>query len=111
MKKLLLLAAVIAWGGTASPALRADPTTTPARQNISLDGDWVFQRDGAKADDWKTVQVPSSFEQHEGVTFDGVGLYRKSVPAFALPAGKRVLLHFQAAATEAEVWWNGEKLG
>ena len=107
----VLLVAAIVWGSTTSPVLHAEAAAVPARQTISLDGDWLFQRDGAKADDWKTVPVPSSFEQHEGVTFDGVGWYRKSVPPFALPAGKRVLLHFQAAATEAEVWWNGEKLG
>ena len=38
-------------------------------------------------------------------------LVPKTVPAFPLPAGKRVLLHFQAAATEAEVWWDGERVG
>ena len=103
MIKFILLTAAMFWGASAAAA--------PARQTISLNGDWLFQRDGAKADDWKTVPVPSSFEQHEGIAFDGVGWYRKSIPPFALPAGKRVLLHFQAAATEAEVWWNGEKLG
>ena len=93
------------------PAFGAAPSTRSARQIISLNGDWLFQREGAKTDDWKTVPVPSSFEQHEGVTFDGVGCYRKIVPAFSLPAGKRVLVHFQGAATETEVWWNGVKLG
>jgi hypothetical protein len=85
--------------------------TNPARQTISLGGDWLFQRDGAKSDDWKTVAVPSSFEQHEGIGFDGVGWYRKTIPPFELPPGKRALLHFQAAATATEVWCNGEKLG
>ncbi len=57
------------------------------------------------------MQVPSSFDQHEGIGFHGVGWYRKLVRAFPLPAGKRVLLHFQAAATAAEVWWDGERVG
>ena len=39
-----------------------------------------------------------------------VGTERSSRP-FPLPAGKRVLLQFQAAATEAEVWCDGQKLG
>jgi hypothetical protein len=108
MRSLLLLAA-LAWLALPPPTPAAVPA--PARQRISLNGDWLFQRDGAKTNEWKTVPVPSSFEQHEGVTFNGVGWYRKSVPAFALPSGRRVLVHFDAAATEAEVWWNGEKLG
>ena len=103
MIKFVLLTAAMVWGASAAPA--------PARQTISLNSDWLFQRDGAKADGWKTVRVPSSFQQHEGTAFHGVGWYRKSIPAFTLPAGKRVLLHFEAAATEAEVWWNGERLG
>jgi hypothetical protein len=111
MRKFVLLATVLAWGVAAVPTLPAAPAPTSARQTISLNGDWLFQREGAKADDWKTVTVPSSFEQHEGVAFNGVGWYRKSVSAFTLPVGKRVLLHFEAAATEAEVWWNGAKLG
>ena len=111
MTKLVLLAAVVGLAATVVSAVPPGTASTPARQIISLNGDWLFQRDGAKADDWKTVPVPSSFEQHEGVTFNGVGWYRRSVPAFNLPAGKRVLVHFSAAATEAEVWWNGERLG
>lgn len=114
MKKVVFLAAATLCGSLLSSAL--SPATTPARQVISLNGDWLFQRESAtndsiNAESWKAIQVPSSFEQHEGVEFNGVGLYRKSVPAFDLPPGKRALLHFQAAATTAEVWWDGEKLG
>lgn len=116
MSKLKLLVAVFITGVLSSAGFAAETPTNPARQTISLDGDWLFQRDAAesdktKADAWKTVKVPSSFDQHEGVEFHGVGWYRKSVAPFAVPPGKRVLLHFEAAATEAEVWWNGEKLG
>ncbi len=89
----------------------AQPSSNPARQVISLSGEWSFQRDGAQSNEWKTVTVPSTFEQHEGIEFDGVGWYRKRIEPFAVPPGKRVLLHFQAAATEATVWWNGERLG
>ncbi len=89
----------------------AEPLTPAVRRTTSLDGAWEFQRDGATASDWKTIAVPSSFEAHEGIEFDGVGWYRRSVPPFGLRSGRRVLLHFQAAATDATVWWNGERFG
>ena len=82
-----------------------------SRRAISLDGTWLFQRDGSAPDAWKEVPVPSSFEDHEGSGFDGVGWYRREVPPLDVPEGHRVLLHFQAAATEATVWWNGAKVG
>jgi len=81
------------------------------RQQIVLDGDWLFQRDGAPVDQWKTVQVPSSFQSHEGTDWHGVGWYRFELPPVPLSSGKCVLLQFQAAATEAEVWCDGQKLG
>ena len=82
------------------------------RSSISLDGnDWDFQRDPVQESAWKKVTVPSSFQSYEGTNFHGVGWYRRQVTPFKLPAGMRVLLHFQAAATEAEVWWDGQKLG
>jgi beta-galactosidase/beta-glucuronidase len=81
------------------------------RQIISLDGQWLFQRDKAPAEQWKQVSVPSSFQSHEGIEFQGVGWYKQQVDAIALPPGKRLLLHFQAAATEAEVWWDGQRVG
>ncbi len=82
-----------------------------SRQEISLNGSWQFQRNGAAPESWKEVAVPSSFESHEGIEFNGVGWYRKTIPPFALAKGQRVLLHFEAAATEATVWWNGHRLG
>ena len=83
----------------------------PGRERISLDGDWFFQRNGAPADQWKSVRVPSSFQSHEGTNWHGIGWYRKKLPPVTVPLGKRVLLQFQAAATEAEVWCDGQKLG
>jgi hypothetical protein len=82
-----------------------------ARQQISLNGNWLFQREGAPADQWKTVHVPSSFQSHEGTNWHGIGWYRRELPSLSLPAGKRVLLHFQGAATEAEVWCDDQRLG
>ena len=91
---------VLALAGLAAPS--------PARE-ISLDGFWEFRRDGSP--EWKEVQVPSSFEEHEGMDFDGVGWYRKRVSGLEVPGGFRALLHFEAAATHAEVFWNGRRLG
>jgi hypothetical protein len=85
--------------------------SNPGRQRISLGGDWLFQRDGAPADQWKKVWVPSSFQSHEGTTWHGIGWYRKELAPFSLPSGKRVLLEFQAAATEAEVFCDEQSLG
>ena len=82
-----------------------------ARRFLSLDGTWDFQPEGAPPEAWKPVRVPSSFEEHEGPNFDGTGWYRRQIELPEIPAGCRVLLHFQAAATETEVWWNGERLG
>ena len=111
MNKLGLFVAAMIVAGLPCAGFSTEPPSNPARQTISLGGDWLFQRDGVKPDAWKTVALPASFEQHEGIEFNGIGWYRKSIAPFTLPAGKRVLLHFQAAATEAEVWWNGEKVG
>src|SRR5206468_1413010 len=80
-----------------------------ARTMISLNGTWQFRRDGSEA--WKDVTVPSVFQDHEGTDFHGVGWYQRRVAPFPLPAGRRVLLHVQAAATHAEVWWDDTRLG
>ncbi len=98
---------VLLAGGCLALANEAEPP----RRNLSLNGRWQFQRDQSSSNDWKTVTVPSSFQEHEGNAFHGVGWYRREIGPLDLPAGKRVLLHFDAAATAAEVWWNGERLG
>src|SRR6056297_3603901 len=67
----------------------------------SLDGSWQFRRQG-NDQPYKPVTLPASFEVHEGIQFNGVGIYRRRIPALNLPAGHRVILHFQAVATLAE---------
>jgi hypothetical protein len=39
-----------------------------------LNAGWEFRRDNR--DTWKSVAIPSTFESHEGVRFDGIGHYR-----------------------------------
>jgi hypothetical protein len=104
--------AVLFLAGLATLSLSgASPGPAASRRWFSLAGDWQFQTNGAPADQWKTVPVPSTFEEHEGLGFDGVGWYRRPLPKLTLRAGERVLLHFQAAATAAEVWIDQRRLG
>lgn len=79
------------------------------RTQKALDGPWEFHRDGQTA--WKTIAVPSAMQSHEGTDWHGVGWYRKAVGKVEAPDGKRVVVHFIAAATFAEVFWNGSKVG
>ncbi|MBX9578840.1 MAG: glycoside hydrolase family 2 [Gemmataceae bacterium] len=83
-----------------------------------LAGEWAFALDppGAWAAPWqvkwdRTIRVPFAPETAAG----GVGdtgfykacWYRRTVPAAALPPGRRLLLHFGAVDHEATVWANG----
>jgi hypothetical protein len=79
------------------------------RKTTSLNGEWKFRRDDQK--DWKLVTLPTHWETHEGLKFDGIGWYEKTLPAITLPPGRRLLLHFDAVATQATVYWNDTKLG
>ena len=76
---------------------------------VSLNGEWQFHREGKNES--KTVVLPNSFEHHEGALFDGVGWYEKRIQPFKLHEGSRAILHFQAVATDAEVWFDGKKVG
>lgn len=70
---------------------------------------------------WKSVQLPSSFEQHEGVSFDGIGWYRLVLNPSEVtnPPTKsnspkhpnhRTILRFHGAATHATLFCNGERI-
>jgi len=76
---------------------------------LSLNEGWEFRREDETH--WKPVRVPSTFEDHEGVLFDGVGWYRKALKRVELGAATRhlrAMLRFQGAATKTTVWCNGE---
>lgn len=87
----------------------------PARSERSLDGPWEFRPEQTdpkqKREEWKPVTVPSAMQSHEGMTWHGVGWYRRAVGPIEIPQGKRLWLHFGAAATHAEVYWNDVRLG
>ena len=82
-----------------------------ARRELSLETGWFFQTNGAPATAWKPVRVPATFQDYEGTNFHGIGWYRTAFKLEPPPPGQRVLIHFQAAATVAEVWCNGVRLG
>jgi hypothetical protein len=74
-----------------------------------LKAGWEFRRDNR--DTWKSVAIPSTFESHEGVRFDGIGHYRIDLKKHLLgkpaDASKRLVLRFEGAATRATVRCNG----
>ncbi|MGV3486359.1 MAG: sugar-binding domain-containing protein, partial [Planctomycetaceae bacterium] len=91
-----------------SPSVRA--TESQIRSERSLDGPWQFRATNPVAQ-WKSITVPSAMQSHEGMAWHGTGEYRREIKNIDLPPGKRVLLHFTAVATHAEVYWNGERIG
>lgn len=88
-------------------ALRA--AGTEPRVTIPLDGEWRFRRDGS--DMWKSVAVPSPYQDHEGTSWHGVGWYERTVDVPEVPASKRILVHFDAAATHATIFWDDAQVG
>jgi len=77
-----------------------------------LERGWEFRRDGDST--WAPVAIPSTFESHQGVGFDGVGWYRKRFKRFR-PRGYesqpgRLVLRFNGVATHATLWCDGKQL-
>ncbi|MFY9341867.1 MAG: sugar-binding domain-containing protein [Planctomycetota bacterium] len=94
----------------ASAALLAVSLAAPALAQIRvpLDGEWQVRRDD-EPQGWRAIQVPSAFETVLGTTFDGVAVYRRSLP---LPAAKalRTRVEFAAVATHTTVLCNGTRV-
>lgn len=80
-----------------------------SRQALPLDGTWQFRRDGDTK--WKEVVLPGHWERHEGIRFDGIGWYERTVTPPAVAKNQRLLLEFDAVATHATVFWNDELVG
>jgi beta-galactosidase len=75
---------------------------------ILIDARWTFHREGAAAGQWRPVTVPSSVQDYEGNDFHGVGTYRVRTPKIVLGPHQRLLLEFDAVATQATVRWDGK---
>ena len=79
-----------------------------SRRETILDGNWQIRKAGETT--WHEVAVPGNFEEQIAVDFDGVAEYRTTLPKIKVNPGERVLLHFDAVATEATVHLNGQAL-
>ncbi|MEJ2637303.1 MAG: hypothetical protein P8184_18705, partial [Calditrichia bacterium] len=62
---------------------------------------------------WVPITVPSAWEQVAGIDFNGTGWYRMeiTIPADWKKDGRKIWLEFDAVATGAGVWLNGQWLG
>jgi beta-galactosidase len=113
------------------------PAGGALRQVIRLDEGWKFHRGGAQSaeepafDDsrWRSVDLPhdwsiedlpasaSPFDRDAvgqvstGFTTGGTGWYRKTFQAPGLQGGRRVVIQFDGAYMNAEVWVNGRRAG
>lgn len=112
----LLLAACLAAGP--GPARAA----SSSRQVMALTDGWRFIKEdiaGAeKADfddsEWTKVTLPHSFngsESDEGSYYRGPTWYRRAILISAAKPGRRLAIQFDAAATAADVFLNGKKVG
>lgn len=80
-----------------------------SRRDIPLDKNWQIRKLGEEQ--WSDVKVPGSFEEQLDVGFDGVAEYRIKLPNLELEENQRLVVHFDAAATETFVFLQGKKLG
>lgn len=65
---------------------------------------WEVSIDSGKT--FKQVAVPSTVENSVNLSFDGVSLYRTTLPSIKLDEPQRLILHFAAVATRAKVFAN-----
>ena len=91
---------------------------------IALHGEWRFAldpidagergnwyREDAPLNRWEKVTVPHCFSVDPRFQFyTGTAWYRRTFP-FQFTAGKRVILHVDAAYYETSVWINNQKVG
>jgi beta-galactosidase len=119
-----LVPAHLAWSAALFPA-------SVAAEQLDLRSDWRFHLGDATAAHsaefdarhWRSVDLPHDWSIEGATKPDapssgaggffptGIGWYRKTFPAPAWWRGRRVLLEFEAAAANAEVWINGRPLG
>lgn len=93
-----------------------------SRQTIVLAADWRFIKEhvaGAEQpafDDskWTKVTLPHSFnasEGDDGTYYRGPTWYRRAIEIGAIVPGRRLAIQFDGAATAADVYLNGKKIG
>lgn len=123
---IFLLAAVLT--GCSVPPEKASledtsPTPSLARYQapVKFNTDWRFTRSSEtlslqqaqQLDEWELVSLPHTAKVEPKIVNDqwqGDAWYKKSIPYRRDWAGKKVILDFEAAMNEAEVWLNDEKI-
>ncbi len=104
----ILFQIVVYWAATALLVQHHEPgpSAAPYREIVKLDGDWTVSLDDRKT--WHPIQVPGTIEDQIDVDFDGISIYRKTIPARSVERNRQLLLEFEAVATIAEVRVNGQ---
>ena len=111
---LLLALAALIWGAPAAAA--------SSRQSAVLTVDWLFAKGDVpdaqqiKFDDskWTKVSLPHTFnsaEEGDGTYYRGPAWYRRAIQLNALNPNRRMVLQFDGAASVAEVFVNGRRIG
>jgi len=59
----------------------------------------------------RSIQVPGEWESVLGLEYDGVGWYRARLAVPSVGADQRLVLRFDAVATDAQVWIDGRAAG
>ena len=111
---ILLAAAEVAGGAQDGPRLSIDLSS--GWKFLLCDDAGIESPDYMAAEEWPSVNLPHTWNTKDILDdvpgyFRGVGWYRKEFPAPAAWAGKRVVLHFDAAYQVATVWVNGRFVG
>jgi hypothetical protein len=103
MSMLLVLAGSV-------PSRADDPP--PVRSVVPVEsGRWSFRVESAPEAPWTTPAIlPAAFEEMAGIAFDGVGTYRLRLDRQSVPAGRRLLLRFDAVAAQATVSVDGKEI-
>ncbi len=81
--------------------VRAQSSGELSQWQVSLDQGLIFQ----------PTQVPGAIEDQIDVEFDGRSIYRTKLPNLTVGEHQRLLLHFQAVATDATVYLGDQPAG
>lgn len=107
------------------------PVTTgfdaTSAHETAMNGTWRFLEDpddvgeqqgwqdrGHERSDWRTIEVPGSWDVAFGdelLGYRGAGWYARGFPAPARSAGERVRIRFEAVFLVSDVWVNGQHVG
>ncbi len=71
--------------------------------------DWQLSLDQGKS--FRPIHVPGAVEDRADLEFDGVSIFKAKLPPLQLTESQRLLLHFQAVATDAKVYFDNRLVG